>query len=83
MIKNLIILIQKKIERTPTSYFQSIGNVIDYIFVSKEFNKRSKSCFAKISSYEVFDKHLKDNKNGSLLQSDHAQIVCEIEFFQN
>ncbi|WP_321312144.1 endonuclease/exonuclease/phosphatase family protein [Halarcobacter sp.] len=73
---------EKKIERTPTSYFQSIGNVIDYIFVSKEFNKRSKSYFAKISSYEVFDKHLKDNKNGSLLQSDHAQIVCEIEFFQ-
>lgn len=63
---------QKEIKRTPTSYYQSYGNVLDYIFVSKELKK--------ISSYEIFDKHLQENQNGSLLKSDHAQVVCEIQF---
>lgn len=74
---------EKKTFRTATSYYQSYGNVLDYIFVSKEFNKKDKKAIAKISSYEVFDEHLKENKDGSLLQSDHAQVVCEIELFEN
>ncbi|MFW2567268.1 endonuclease/exonuclease/phosphatase family protein [Aliarcobacter butzleri] len=61
----------KGIKRTPTSYFAGKGNVLDYIFVSKELQK--------IIFYEVFDKHLQKNHNGSLKQSDHAQVVCEIE----
>lgn len=69
---------QKEIKRTPTSYYQSYGNVLDYIFVSKEFDKRYKKHLGKINSYEVFDEHLQENKDGSLLQSDHAQVVCEI-----
>jgi len=73
---------EKKPQRVPTSYYQGKGNVIDYIFVSREFNEKSKKSLGKVSSYKVYDNHLKDNKNGSLLQSDHAQIVCEIEFFQ-
>ncbi len=73
---------EKKVEkRKPTSYYQSYGNIIDYIFISKHFNKKNKTALGKISSYEVFDKHLQDKKDGSLLQSDHAQIVCEIELF--
>lgn len=71
----------KKLQRVPTSYFLSKGNVIDYIFVSKDFNKKDKNAIAKINSLEVFDEHLKKNQHGSLLQSDHAQLVCEIEFF--
>lgn len=55
----------------PTSYYQGYGNVIDYIFVSKELKD-------KIISYKVFDEHLKRNPNGSLLESDHAQVVCEL-----
>ena len=69
---------QKQIKRTPTSYYQSYGNVIDYIFVSKEFDKRYKKHLGKITSYEVFDEHLQKNKDGSLLQSDHAPVVCQI-----
>lgn len=61
----------KGVVRTPTSYFAGKGNVLDYIFVSKELQK--------IISYEVFDKHLQKNRNGSLLSSDHAQVVCEID----
>lgn len=69
---------QKEIKRTPTSYYQSYGNVIDYIFVSKEFDKRYKNHLGKINSYEVFDKHLQENRDGSLNKSDHAPVVCEL-----
>jgi endonuclease/exonuclease/phosphatase family metal-dependent hydrolase len=71
---------QKEIKRTPTSYFAGKGNVLDYIFVSNLFDKNKKNSLGKISSYEVFDKHLQKNHNGSLLNSDHAQVVCELEF---
>ena len=64
---------QKERKRTPTSYYLSYGNVIDYIFVSKDLKEN-------IISYEVFDKHLEKNVDGSLLESDHAQVMCEIEF---
>lgn len=70
----------KKPKRTPTSYYQSYGNVIDYLFVSKHFNKKSKENIAQVIGYEVFDQHLQKNQNGSLLQSDHAPVVCEVEF---
>ena len=72
---------QKVLKRTPTSYFQGVGNVLDYIFVSKEFDKKEKNALGKINSYEVFNKHLHNNPHGSLLQSDHAQVVCEIELY--
>lgn len=71
---------QKEIKRTPTSYFAGKGNVLDYVFVSNLFDKNKKNSIGKISSYEVFDKHLQKNHNGSLLNSDHAQVVCELEF---
>ncbi len=74
---------EKKKLRSPTSYYQSYGNVLDYIFVSKDFNKKDKNALGKISSYEILDEHLKENKDGSILQSDHAQVVCEIELFEN
>ena len=70
----------KEEKRVPTSYFQGNGNILDYIFISKEFNKNNKHALAYISSYEVLDEHLKQTSNGSLLQSDHAQVVCELSF---
>ncbi|MDQ7083426.1 MAG: hypothetical protein Q9M36_00130 [Sulfurovum sp.] len=53
-------------KRKPTSYFVGKGNVLDYIFVSKDF---------KVVDYEVLDAHLQDNTDGSLLTSDHAQVA--------
>ena len=73
---------QKKIKRTPTSYFQSYGNVLDYIFISKDFNKKDKDAIGRITSYEVFNKHLQINPHGSILKSDHAQVVCEIKLYE-
>jgi len=73
---------QKEIKRTPTSYFAGKGNVLDYIFVSNFFNKNNINHQAIISSYEIFNNHLEENQNGSLLQSDHAQVVCEVTFSQ-
>lgn len=71
---------QKEIPRTATSFFAGKGNVLDYIFVSNHFNKYNENCLAKVSSYEIFDEHLQKNQNGSLVQSDHAQVVCELDF---
>ncbi len=71
---------QKEIKRTPTSYCAGKGNVLDYIFVSKLFDKNRKNHIGQITSYEVFDKHLQKNHDGSLLNSDHAQVLCELEF---
>jgi endonuclease/exonuclease/phosphatase family metal-dependent hydrolase len=70
----------KGVKRTPTSYFAGKGNVLDYIFVSNKFDKKAKDNIAEVTSYEVLDKHLQKNQNGSLLNSDHAQVVCEIKF---
>ena len=72
---------QKEIKRTPTSYFQGSGNVLDHIFVSKEFDENEKNSIGKINSYEILNNHLHNNPNGSLLKSDHAQVVCEICFY--
>lgn len=70
----------KGIKRTPTSYFAGKGNVLDFIFVSKHFDKKNKNSIAKVTNYEILDMHLQKNQNGSLLNSDHAQVVCELEF---
>jgi endonuclease/exonuclease/phosphatase family metal-dependent hydrolase len=66
--------------RTPTSYFAGKGNILDYVFVSSCFDKNKENNIGQVTSYEVFNKHLEKNQNGSLVSSDHAQVVCEIEF---
>lgn len=71
---------QKDLKRKATSYFAGKGNVIDYIFLSKEFNKKHKHNIAKVTSYEIYDDAIKINHDGSLLSSDHAQVVCELTF---
>ena len=43
--------------------------------------KKNKNAIGKVTSYEIFDEHLQKNQNGSLLSSDHAQVVCEIEIY--
>ncbi len=59
----------KGVKRVPTSYFIGYGNVLDFIFVSKEF---------KVLNHNVLDNHLQKNKNGTLNTSDHALVVCEV-----
>ncbi len=71
---------KKEKKRTPTSHFQGKGNTLDYIFISKEFDKANKNNIAYVNKFEIFDEHLQKNPDGSILQSDHAQVVCELEF---
>ncbi|MDQ7046096.1 MAG: endonuclease [Sulfurovum sp.] len=59
----------KEPKRKATSYFLGKGNVLDYIFVSNHFS---------VTDYAILDAHLEENKDGSLLQSDHAQVICEL-----
>ena len=58
MRKNLPTSRTKRDKRTPTSYFIGKGNVLDYVFVSNHFNKKSKFAIAQVISYEIFDEHL-------------------------
>ena len=66
--------------RKPTSYFLGKGNVLDYIFISNTLSKEHENKIAKVTNYTVLDEHLHMNKDGSLLTSDHAQVVCELTF---
>ncbi|HHH19868.1 MAG TPA: endonuclease [Campylobacterales bacterium] len=60
---------QREPSRKATSYFQGRGSVLDYVFISREFT---------VTNYTVLDAHLQTNPDGSLIQSDHAQVVCEL-----
>jgi len=70
----------KEVKRKATSYFLGKGNVLDYIFISNDFDKDNKDKIAGVTDYTVLDDHLQENKDGSLLTSDHAQVVCELNF---
>jgi len=63
----------KEPKRKSTSYFLGKGNVLDYIFISEDLTP-------KVTEYAVLDDHLITDKDGSLLQSDHAQVICELSF---
>ncbi len=70
----------KKKKRKPTSYFAGKGDVLDYIFISSDFIKINKDRMAEVTEYIVLNNHLRQYKNGSLVTSDHAQVVCELTF---
>ena len=70
----------KKAKRKATSYFLGRGNVLDYIFISNHFYKKNINKVGHVTNYSILDEHLQKNKNGSLLTSDHAQVVCELYF---
>jgi len=70
----------KEAQRKSTSYFLGKGNVLDYIFISGDFHKEYPERIAEVTAYRVLDDHLQENREGSLLTSDHAQVVCELTF---
>jgi len=70
----------KEPERKATSYFLGKGNVLDYIFISNQLSKEHEENIAEVTDYTVLDEHLQGNPDGSLLTSDHAQVVCELTF---
>ena len=69
--------------RKSTSYFLGKGNVLDYIFISRHLSKNHQDYISQVSYYSVLDAHLLENKDGSLLKSDHAQVVCELTFHES
>ena len=72
----------KEAKRKATSYFLGQGNILDYIFISDHFDKHKKGKIGQVTDYAVLNEHLQENRNGSLLQSDHAQVVCELTFVE-
>jgi len=53
---------------------------LDYIFISNHFNKEHSDKIGQVTDYTIFDEHLEKDRDGSLLKSDHAQVVCELSF---
>lgn len=74
---------QKEIKREATSYYIGKGNVLDFIFISNVFSKKNKDSIANVENYEIFNKHIEENHDGSILKSDHAQVVCQLNFKKN
>lgn len=72
----------KEVKRKATSYFLGKGHVLDYIFISNDLHNKNKKKIAEVTDYTVLDEHLQENKDGSLLKSDHAQVVCELTYIQ-
>ena len=70
----------KESTRKSTSYFQGKGNVLDYIFISNHLSNKHENYIAEVTDYAILDEHLQGNPDGSLLTSDHAQVVCELTF---
>lgn len=71
---------KRSTKRKATSYFGTTGNVLDYIFISNHFHEAYEDQIGCVTDYAVLDEHLQEKKNGSLLTSDHAQVVCELTF---
>lgn len=69
------------IERPPTHYHFSKGNILDYILLSQEFHLHSQYSLADVIKYETLDKHL---TNPSFQQdkqaSDHAFVAVTVSF---
>ena len=74
---------QKTLTRKATSYFLGRGHVLDYIFISNEFNKENEEKIAEVSNYKVLDEHLHEHAGDPLLKSDHAQVICELTFIDS
>jgi len=70
----------KEVDRKATSYFLGKGNILDYIFISNDFDKNNVKNIAQVTDYTILAEHLEGNKDGSLLTSDHAQVVCELTY---
>ncbi|MDY7989900.1 endonuclease/exonuclease/phosphatase family protein [Paenibacillus polymyxa] len=68
------------LKRTPTHYYNGVGSVLDYIFVSNHLNLKNNQGIGQIISLEVLDKHLKSDGIGNHKQSDHAQVVATVDF---
>jgi predicted extracellular nuclease len=66
--------------RTPTHYHKGEGGTLDYIFISNALNEKNSNSVGRISSYDVFDEHLKSDGVGNHKQSDHGQPVVTIQF---
>lgn len=69
------------IDRAPTHYHFSVGNVLDYILFSQEFHPDSPISLADITDYQVMDEHLTDPRFERDKQaSDHAFVGTTLCF---
>lgn len=65
--------------RPATHFHRGQGGILDYIFVSNAFVEANSAHVARVSSHEVLGTHLEGDGVGDQRQSDHAQVVIEVE----
>ena len=76
-IKKAKLRIKEEIASMPDYYRFSLDRLKDEVKDLWNMGLKSVLLFVKVED------HLKDNKDGSIYKSDHAQVVCEIELFEN
>ena len=70
-------------ERPPTFNYKGKDQTLDYILLSNAINPRSRADIGRVVDFIVYDDHLDSDGVGDHKQSDHAQVVAEIEFHQS
>ncbi|BCS88167.1 endonuclease/exonuclease/phosphatase family protein [Pseudodesulfovibrio sediminis] len=66
--------------RPPTHYHMGRGGTLDYIFMSNAFNLKNRNHVGRVVDFAVHGDHLNGDGVGDHKQSDHAQVLAEIEF---
>ncbi len=66
--------------RTPTHYHRGEGGTLDYVFVSNALNEKNNNAAGRVSGFDVYDAHLKNDGVSNKKQSDHAQVVATVAF---
>ncbi len=69
---------QNDTRRAPTNFFRKSGEVLDYILVSNDLNLKNPYHKGIVTSYRVFDSHLKADGISDKKLSDHAQVVATL-----
>jgi len=62
-----------------THIYRGEGDVLDYILVSNSLNQKNHDGLGLVADYKVFNGHLQSDGVGNYKQSDHAQVVVDIQ----
>ncbi|MDP2522281.1 endonuclease [Neptunomonas phycophila] len=62
-----------------THIYRGEGDVLDYILVSNALNQKNHDSLGEVADYKVYNAHLQSDGVGNHKQSDHAQVVVDIQ----
>ncbi|MDG3086010.1 endonuclease/exonuclease/phosphatase family protein [Vibrio hannami] len=66
--------------RTPTHYYGAVGNTLDYVLLSGEFDSENSHGHFIVRNYSVIDNHIVNPRHElDRLASDHAIVTVSVE----